>query len=129
MLSFFGSLVDLASSPLFIILYIAVVLVLMVLVVLALMKREGNYPARRHNAPRREPQEQPYAPPAQPQPAAPEAEEEPMPSEEGMGRFGRLADVDANSAQYARRGWAGSAGWRTWTRTARSMRAATTNTT
>ena len=108
---FFNGLLELASSPYAIVVYIAVVLVLMIAVVIALMSRDGASGGR-VRAPGKKggkiesgesaaPVQAVYVKQAGAAFAGGEEKEE-TPSEEGASRFGRLSEVDANRASYVR---------------------------
>ena len=107
---FFKDLLNIASSPYAIVVYIAVVLVLMVAVVIAIMSRDGSAGRVRAAAKKEGGKGEQKGSAEMPAPAAPQEEgdfsvgeeKKETPSAEGVSRFGRLSRVDAERASYVR---------------------------
>lgn len=107
---FFKDLLNIASSPYAIVVYIAVVLVLMVAVVIAIMSRDGSAGRVRAAAKKEGGKGEQKGSTEMPAPAAPQEEgdfsvgeeKKETPSAEGVSRFGRLSRVDAERASYVR---------------------------
>ena len=107
---FFKDLLNIASSPYAIVVYIAVVLVLMVAVVIAIMSRDGSAGRVRAAAKKEGGKGEQKGSAEMPAPAAPQEEgdfsvgeeKKETPSAEGVSRFGRLSRVDADRASYVR---------------------------
>lgn len=107
---FFKDLLNIASSPYAIVVYIAVVLVLMVAVVIAIMSRDGSAGRVRAAAKKEGGKGEQKGSAEMSAPAAPQEEgdfsvgeeKKETPSAEGVSRFGRLSRVDAERASYVR---------------------------